>query len=154
MKTNKGYSLTQEVRIVFKWSAPKIGDFAYIDGTFSSYYNSSKTLAGLVYAKTGDDNSGTVYIIGKEYANIAQYSGYNTQGMASNTGETSMPYYIYQTDQFRNELGVAQPYQPEGVVLSQTASLIDEIDSSKSEAVGKLSMNGKSDTLEYVNLVN
>ena len=154
MKTNKGYSLTQEVRIVFKWSAPKIGDFAYIDGTFSSYYNSSKTLAGLVYAKTGDDNSGTVYIIGKEYANIAQYSGYSTQGMASNTGETSTPFYIYQTDQFRNGLGVAQPYQPEGVVLAQTASLIDEIDSSKSEAVGKLSMNGKSDTLEYVNLVN
>ena len=159
MKTNRGYSLTQEVRIVFKWSAPKIGDFAYIDGTFSSYYNSSKTLVGLVYAKTGDATSGTVYIIGKEYANIAQYSGYSTQSMASNTGETSIPYYIYLTNQFKNDsrngLGITTSCQPEEIVLvSQQYPLINDIDYSKSDKIDKLTMNGKDDTMKYVNLVN
>ena len=124
MKTNKGYSLTKEVRIVFKWNAPKIGDFAYIDGTFSSYYNSSKTLAGLVYAKTGDDTSGTVYIIGKEYANKAHYSGYSTQGGSSQAGESSTAFLIYQTEEFKNTLNIQTNYQPDGVVTASQSTLI------------------------------
>ena len=153
LKTNQGYSLTQNVRIVFQWSAPKIGDFAYIDGTFSSYYNSSKTLVGLVYSKDGDDNSGTVYIIGKEYANTAHYSGYTTQGGSSGAGEGTTSNFIYQTDEFKKSLAIGTPYQPDGVSTASN-NLISDIQYDKSSDINKLPMTGKTDTMYYVNLVN
>jgi hypothetical protein len=79
MKTTTGVELSNETRISFAWKTPEIGNFAYADGTFSSYYNSSKTLVGLVYAKEGSADEGTVYIIGKEYSNPeAHYSGYTS----------------------------------------------------------------------------
>ena len=37
--------------LYLKYIEPSIGDFAYSDGTFSSYPNSTKTLVGLVYQK-------------------------------------------------------------------------------------------------------
>jgi hypothetical protein len=96
IKTNTGNTFKKESRIIFKWNAPKIGDFAYVDGTFSSYYNSAKTLAGLVYAKTGDDNTGTVYIIGKEYSNsVPHYSGYTTRNANENSDGNAA--FIYDT---------------------------------------------------------
>jgi hypothetical protein len=70
MKTLSGLNITGVSKVQFTWKAPTFGDFAYADGTFSSYYNQEKTLIGLVYSRIGDSNSGTVYIIGKEYANI------------------------------------------------------------------------------------
>jgi len=38
-------------KVSFAWKAPQLGDFAYADGTFSSYYNPNKTVIGLVYDK-------------------------------------------------------------------------------------------------------
>jgi hypothetical protein len=38
-----------EGQIYLGYIEPAIGDFAYADGTFSSIYDSDKTLVGLVY---------------------------------------------------------------------------------------------------------
>jgi hypothetical protein len=66
---DKVTSTSNSCEVTFSWVAPKIGDFAYEDGTFSASFISSKALMGLVYAvKETDNNSGTAYIIGKEYS--------------------------------------------------------------------------------------
>jgi hypothetical protein len=96
MKTISGQSYTRKSVVSFKWKAPSIGNFAYIDGTFGATYNPSKTLVGLVYAKEGNENSGKVYIIGKEYSNTeAHYSGYSTGYANSNADTNSKMFQIY-----------------------------------------------------------
>lgn len=65
---NSTVPLTHDVTVKFAWKAPQVGDFAYVDGSFSSAYDPNKTLVGLVYAaKRDSDTTGTVYIMGKEY---------------------------------------------------------------------------------------
>lgn len=44
-----GFNLRADYRIGFYQRVPKIGDFAYADGTFDDQYFGSKTLAGVVY---------------------------------------------------------------------------------------------------------
>ena len=69
-----GTKLTKSCIVSFIWSAPAIGDFAYIDGTFSPGYDENKTIVGIVYAvEPTTDTSGTVYIIGKEYSNTVNF---------------------------------------------------------------------------------
>ena len=157
MKTSKGIELSNKTRISFSWKTPKIGDFAYVDGTFSSYYNSSKTLAGLVYAKTGTDDEGTVYIIGKEYSNpVAHYSGYSSKNGNSNASDNSESYYIYETTQYMTRLlGANEQYQPNSDVSTiSDISAIDNIARASANSIMKLPMMGAEDTLHYVNLVN
>jgi hypothetical protein len=75
--------IRKTVRVSFTWKAPQLGDFAYADGTFTSSYDSTKTLVGLVYAKDETSStSGTVYIIGKEYSDPEKsyYLGYSADG--------------------------------------------------------------------------
>lgn len=159
IKTLSGISLTNNTRISFAWKTPKIGDFAYADGTFSNYYNSSKTLVGLVYAKEGEDNEGTVYIIGKEYSNpIAHYSGYSSKGGNVQASENSEAYRISKTTEYMQSLlGVSNQYQyqPNGEVSSGSdISLINNINRTSSTAIMKLPMMGYEDTSHYINLVN
>ena len=89
-KLVSGSTISKTCTVSFIWSAPKIGDFAYIDGTFSAGYDPNKTVIGLVYARKEEtDTTGTVYIIGKEYANsIAHYGGYTNEGNTSSTNNT------------------------------------------------------------------
>jgi len=84
IKTDGGQTITKTCNLVCSWVAPKLGDFAYADGSFSSAYNPTKTLVGLVYHKEVDGNegtdseTGTAYIIGKEYSSDTEmYSGIN-----------------------------------------------------------------------------
>nr|DAX09071.1 MAG TPA: Gastric inhibitory polypeptide [Bacteriophage sp.] len=66
---NSSQRINKTCKVSFEWKAPELGDFAYADGTFTSSYDATKTMIGLVYAKdVADETSGTVYIIGKEYA--------------------------------------------------------------------------------------
>ena len=85
-----GTKLTKSCIVSFIWSAPAIGDFAYIDGTFSPGYDENKTIVGIVYAvEPTTDTSGTVYIIGKEYSNtVEHYGGYSNEGNSSSTDNT------------------------------------------------------------------
>ena len=80
--------LTRKCNVTFEWAPPAIGDFAYIDGTFSPGYDPNKTIVGLVYARDETSSTtGTVYIIGKEYSNsVAHYGGYTNEG---NSGSSS-----------------------------------------------------------------
>lgn len=82
---NNGASLYKITTVKFQWVAPEVGNYAYIDGTFSDYYNSKKTLVGMVYAKKQDDaTSGKVYIIGKEYAyDEPLYLGYEEKNVTT-----------------------------------------------------------------------
>jgi hypothetical protein len=68
--TNKSGSVVK-TSVIFEWTAPKVGDFAYADGTFSNMYLSTKDLIGLIYKCDYNEVSGkgTAYIIGKEYSN-------------------------------------------------------------------------------------
>lgn len=152
-------TLTNNCRIIFKWQTPAIGNFAYADGTFSSYYNSSKTLMGLVYAKTGTDDSGTVYIIGKEYFNKndnGHYTGYNNRNASDAVAEGSDLYDVYYTSNFlKNTIKISAPYQPSNIVSKgESFNLINNINSESFSLIEKISMTGDIDTKEYVNLVN
>lgn len=150
MNTLAGQSYTRVSKVSFKWRSPNIGNFAYIDGTFSSSYNPSKTLAGLVYDKVGDENSGTVYIIGKEYANEQpHYSGYSTEHANSNTDQSSKLFQIYKVIEYANSLNLGI-YQP--TIDSYAGSRIDDINY-RSDVL-ELPMEGKDNTLAYVELVN
>jgi hypothetical protein len=101
IKTNAKQTITKKCNLICSWVAPAVGDFAYADGSFSTAYNPSKTLIGLVYDKkvaTGqgtDAETGTVYIIGKEYAledlnGEGLYTGINYTG-ASNSSPRPNP---------------------------------------------------------------
>ena len=155
--TTTGVNLQGKTRVVFTWKSPKVGDFVYIDGTFSSYYNSSKTLAGLVYALEGTSDEGTMYIIGKEYANNTEhYSGFSTQGKNQNASETSEPYYVYQTEQYVAGLNLSNKiHQPDqSTSTPTTGTLIDNINYNSYNSIQDIEMTGYEDTLNYVNLVN
>ena len=80
---NSGTAIKKTVRVSFTWKAPQLGDFAYADGTFTSSFDATKTLVGLVYAKDETNStSGVVYIIGKEYTDDEKsyYLGYSNDG--------------------------------------------------------------------------
>jgi hypothetical protein len=71
-------ALKKPTKVKYEWLAPRIGEFAYSDGTFSSDYSIAKNLIGVVFDKKGDGNEGTVYILGKEYTNTKEWSSYPT----------------------------------------------------------------------------
>lgn len=151
MTTDK-QTYTRKAKVSFKWRSPNIGNFAYIDGSFSSTYNSSKTLVGLVYAKEGDENSGKVYIIGKEFANpVAHYSGYSTGYANQNAGQGTILKQIYDLTNYVSSLSLGV-YQP-NVELYDDTNRIDGINYQATKVLS-LPMNGKQDTQAYVNLVN
>lgn len=157
LKTNSGQTYTNNCTVSFIWVAPQLGDFAYADGSFGSYYNSSKTLIGLVYAinKT-DENSGTAYIIGKEYSNEQpHYSGYTNNSDQTGASENSILYQAAILTEFVSDLGILNNngYQP-NLTPCSSDQIIDEITIKEGKEIMELTMSGKSDTKAYVDLVN
>ena len=89
---------TATSKLSLVWKAPKLGNFVYCDGTYTSSYNPNKTLAGLVYAISPDSSgeSGTAYIIGKEYfTNNALYLGYEGANNDQNSADSDMLIDLY-----------------------------------------------------------
>lgn len=144
-------------RVSFAWKAPRIGDYAYIDGTFSSYYNSNKTVVGLVYAKTETTSeSGIVYIVGKEYSNnTAHYTGFTSGSKNGSANPGTVTEQIYQLDYYvTNILGIASgTYFPKNLQVYNTTNL-SEITVDKGNIIMSQNMSGKEDTRIYVDLVN
>lgn len=139
-------------KLICSWVPPKIGDFAYVDGTFSSAYNKSKTLVGLVYDKvyegSGDSERGTAYIIGKEFAcETPLYTGINLTGAdANSTSKGAIEINKLKTLLSNFELSTYH-----------TISEIDGIDNaglsilpSNKTKIESLNKTGKEDTLKYV----
>lgn len=154
IKTDYGRTYTNTCTVSFVWVAPQLGDFAYADGSFGSYYNTSKTLIGLVYAVEGDSTSGTAYIIGKEYSNDTEhYTGYTTNEVNADASVSSIPYQAYLLSQYVGNLKLGD-YQPSINVDDLNIVLYDEITISKGEDIMNIPMTGKEETLAYITLVN
>ena len=145
-----GSTISKTCTVSFIWSAPKIGDFAYIDGTFSAGYDPNKTVIGLVYAREElTDTTGTVYIIGKEYANsIAHYGGYTNEGNTSDTNNTIKDLAYVQN--ILNGYGLSS-YEDVGELATHT--LTDRITYKNKPSEGTTIFKGKNDTQIYVNHV-
>ena len=143
-------------RVSFAWKAPKLGDFAYADGTFSSYRNPNKTIVGLVYAREEETaEKGVVYIVGAKYSNsISHYTGYNSRNSSQQAGLETVEGQIYKLGQYLNNQLKVTNYYPQSLNVFTNMSNFNEIVGSKGSAIMSLPMTGKTDTLEYVTLVN
>ena len=151
LKLVSGSTISKTCTVSFIWSAPKIGDFAYIDGTFSAGYDPNKTVVGLVYAREEKtDTTGTVYIIGKEYANsIAHYGGYTNQGDTSSTNNTIKDLAYVQN--ILNGYNLSS-YENAGELATQS-TLTDKITVNNRPPESLTTFTGKSDTQIYVDHV-
>lgn len=154
--TSKQVYISDPITVSFAWKAPSLGDFAYADGTFSSNYNPNKTLVGLVYAREVEsEESGTVYIIGKEYFNqndSGHYLGYTTDGASTSASEGSAPFQVNQLKNYVETKLSLGNYQPTN--LTSTTNFINGITYDHKEEVMAIPFSGKSDTKAYVDLVN
>lgn len=150
LKLVSGSTISKTCTVSFIWSAPKIGDFAYIDGTFSAGYDPNKTVIGLVYAREElTDTTGTVYIIGKEYANsVAHYGGYTDEGNTSDTNNTIKDLAYVQN--ILNGYGLSS-YEDVGELATHT--LTDRITYNNRPSEVSTIFKGKNDTQIYVNHV-
>lgn len=156
---DKTTAQTYTCEVSFEWTAPKLGDFAYSDGTFSTSYIPSKTLVGLVYAvNESTTTSGTAYIIGKEYASdnayMFGYSGESGSLMASQYPTSS--YYLNRY--VKTTLGITGTYTGADKGL---ASFTDQIavnsltkQSYEDAGAADAAFTGKTDTAQYINMVN
>lgn len=143
-------------RVSFAWKAPKLGDFAYADGTFSSYRNPNKTIVGLVYAREEETaEKGIVYVVGAKYSNsISHYTGYNSRNSSQQAGLETVEGQIYKLGQYLNNQLKVTNYYPQSLNVFTNMSNFNEIVGSKGSAIMSLPMTGKTDTLAYVTLVN
>ena len=75
-----GTSVTMDKKVGFYNRIPKVGDFAYIDGTFDDEYDKSKTLAGTVVKKEQvSETEYKLWVYAKENAVCRSSDGtYNT----------------------------------------------------------------------------
>jgi hypothetical protein len=146
-----GSAIIRNCTVSFTWSAPNIGDFAYIDGTFSSGYDPTKTVVGLVYARTeGEGDSGTVYIIGKEFANEAQYGGYTSEGDTSSS-DSVIKDLGYIRDSVLQGRGLADYHIVE---VANVSSPVNNITYTNRPQESNALFAGKSDTAAYVDKVS
>ena len=158
---NNGASLYKITTVKFQWVAPEVGNYAYIDGTFSDYYNSKKTLVGMVYAKKQDDvTSGKVYIIGKEYAyDEPLYLGYEeknvTEDWSSEDTDDKVKEAYYTNDYATALLGDAYNSFINVQKLS-TYNVFGNITSITYETVlpDPNTFKGKEDTKIYIDNIN
>lgn len=148
---NSGTAIRKTVKVSFTWKAPQLGDFAYADGTFTSSFDATKTLVGLVYAKDETDStSGVVYIIGKEYTNEkSYYLGYSADG--NQGSQEQILQQLYQVQAYLNSVSV-QNY--ETVSGTATADLINNINVITYKIQVNTAFAGEEDTASYINHVN
>jgi len=131
----KNTSTQNSCQVTFQWVAPKVGNFAYGDGSFSSSFISSKDLMGLVYAvKETNSESGTAYIIGKEYAfDTPVFSNYTGEAGALKNGSAYEVSTYYLRRYAKDLLGISDALFTNGLtdddhdrVNNQYASIEDE----------------------------
>lgn len=149
---NSGTAIRKTVKVSFTWKAPQLGDFAYADGTFTSSFDATKTLVGLVYAKDETDStSGVVYIIGKEYTDNenSYYLGYSANG--NQGSQEQILQQLYQVQAYLNSVSV-QKY--ETVSGTATADLINNINVTTYKIQVNTAFAGEADTNAYINHVN
>lgn len=150
----------ETITVYFKWVAPEVGDFAYADGSFSSAYNKSKSLVGLVYAKDAGDDEGDVYIIGTEYTTEDPvYLGYEPQdGSTSATQyQTSIEGALLK-NYVEGEFGLSDSYAvPDGIAEVGEHDITTEITYTTYKTIRTVNngtFTGKDDTDCYVQHVN
>lgn len=150
--TDNGTKISKSCKLICSWVAPEIGDFAYADGSFSSAYNPSKTLVGLVYHKdstgSGDQETGTAYIIGKEYTtDSALFAGVSYYGANIDaTNDTARDISKLET-----LLGKAQLSGYDNVTeVSNTMNGVPGILPGNITNIKNLNKVGKQDTIKYV----
>lgn len=149
---NTTQPLKKTVKVSFAWKAPEIGDFAYADGTFTSSYDSTKTMIGLVYAKdTSTDTSGTVYIIGKEFTNENKtyYLGYADDGNSGSQDDILKQ--LYQVSAYLQNVSVNNYETINGLA---SPNLINNINVSTYTVSTNTSFSGNTDTKAYIDHVN
>ncbi len=149
---NSAAPIIKTVRVSFAWKAPQLGDFAYADGTFTSSFDSTKTLVGLVYAKDeATTESGTVYIIGKEYTDEenSYYLGYSADG---NSGSQEVILQqLYQVQAYLSSISVSNYGTVSGLA---TPDLIDDITKDTYTIQANNTFAGDKDTDLYIKHVN
>lgn len=149
---NSSTAIRKTSTVSFTWKAPQLGDFAYADGTFSSAYDSNKTMIGLVYAKDETTStSGTVYIIGKEYSDPDQsyYLGYTNDGVDGSN--TEILAQLYQVSQYLSEISVSN-YESVPGIAEYTP--IDNINVNTYTIQSNATFKGDTDTIAYIDHVN
>ena len=151
--------LTCKVKI--QWTAPKIGDFVYYDGSYSNNYNTNKTCIGMVYAvENTNDTSGTAYVIGKENMteNTSFYLGFSPEGVNGGDNVTLRELY-YIGDWLKNQRLITSANSSDSndyIAMSgvSTDKPVDEITYSSYTDFTTNGFTGKEDTAIYVNTVN
>ena len=139
--------------IKFKWSAPRLGDFFYEDGSFSSFYQSNKKLLGLVYAKDGNENTGTVYIIGTERSNTQQFPSYVADEVAINITTNNLDKADdFYSDVYLTYFGLSGDTIPQ--VNTSGLKVISPIYYDGTNTIQNLVSYGLTDTKAYVDFVN
>lgn len=84
-----GSAVTFDKKVGFYNRIPKVGDFAYVDGTFDDEYDPSKTLSGAATKVTKvDDDNYDVEVYAKENAVVTSSDG-------STINTSSLPWGIY-----------------------------------------------------------
>lgn len=151
--------LTCKVKI--QWTAPKIGDFVYYDGSYSNNYNTNKTCIGMVYAvENTNDTSGTAYVIGKENMteNTSFYLGFSPEGVNGGDNVTLRELY-YIGDWLKNQKLITSANSSDSndyIAMSgvSTDKPVDEITYASYTDFTTNGFTGKEDTAIYVNTVN
>lgn len=116
VKLTDGTTLSMEKKVGFYNRVPKIGDFAYSDGSFDDEFDQSKTLVGAVVKKEKlTDSKYKLWVYAKENATVySTDASYNT---------SSMPWGIYPDEAANN--GFPQTVYNEIRDAAELASAVD-----------------------------
>ena len=138
----------QGIIVDFAWKAPQIGQFVYTDGTFSFNRIAGKTLMGIIYDKSGDENSGTLYILGKELTNNEVYTSYLTNDSYAAADD----YVVGFTTAVKTFLQIPD-FFISGLAKFETKEL-NGICKDNGTQIKNLESKGLEDTEKYINFVN
>ena len=148
---NNRHNGSNPTKLNFKWTAPKIGYFAYSDGTFSPNYYNNKYLIGIVYdKKETDPNNGVLYVLGTQTTNDTLQVSYVSNDFEGTLTESLIVEAFYKA--VDEEFKILDNYPDVGVYTKE--QIISPIYYGKGNNVNKLESYGKSDTEKYVNFVN
>ena len=169
VKASTGQTVTadNDCQLIFKWVAPKIGDFVYSNGAYSTIPLSGSTLVGMVYAvapNEGTTEAGTIYVIGSEYVSVKSLDSTYDSFYAGMTGEEgglrndAISATAYFANKFAEKIlgtDIATEYKIGAVeVASQKAAINNIVKTSRALVMNANSFTGKEDTAKYIELVN
>ena len=145
------YYNQEGIVVNFQWKAPQIGEFAYLDGTFSKNYNPSKDLVGLVFDKKGDDNEGIIYIVSKDYSNTKEWSSYLTiDGATTGTNDKFSDLSLF-VNSIKEKFGL-ENLTPTGFKIY--SGMINNITKLNASEINSLEYPSTNETKLYVDFVN